>query len=156
MTDLATDRDQDDHCKEDTHQCRVKMLYGLQQSVLAMHCAMVQNRMDAEMPDPSSRIPIQLEMYWGLLNCHKANGLSWRPTGEATAMVDEYVLKQRMSLLELAAWKAMCLVSSAGATTPDCSRGQDWRRHGWKVNKSATRNSNEIGIILRTVLPFIG
>jgi hypothetical protein len=52
---------------------------------------------------------MQLDMYWILLNCHPSAGVQWFPevlTEQSTAMVDEYVHKQRMGLLELAVWKS--------------------------------------------------
>jgi hypothetical protein len=154
--DLETDVDRNAHCHDVKHRGRVGALFGLQKSKVAMQCAMLQNRLDAEMPDRNSHLPVRLEMYWILLNCHPSASVRWFPevlTDQSTAMIDEYLHKQRMGLLELAVWKATCLVRmqwSPGGTTEDC-----WR-HGWKVNKSATRNSNEIGIILRAVLPFMG
>jgi hypothetical protein len=160
--DLATDLDREGHCEKKEHRLRVRAVHALQQSDIAMHCAMLQNRMDAEMPDRNSHVPMQLEMYWILLNYHPMEGFEWFSkviAKKATAMVDEYALKQRMWLLELAVWKALCLIRmpfASEATTPDYHMLQDWCRHGWKVNKSATRNSNEIGIILRAVLPFMG
>jgi hypothetical protein len=160
--DLATDVDRNAHCHDVKHRGRVVVLFGLQKSEIAMHCAMLQKRMDAEIPDRISHIPMQLDMYWILLNCHPSAGVQWLPealTKQSTAMVDEYVHKQRMGLLELAVWKAICLVRmqwSPGGTTLDYYAMQDCWRHGWKANKSATRNSNEIGIILQAVLPFMG
>jgi hypothetical protein len=158
LTDLATDLDRDAHCEEDQHKHRVNLLYALQQNKIAVHCAMLQNRMDAEIPDRNYQIPVQLDMYWTLLNCHPTLLVQFFPealTDEATTMIDQCALKVQMSLLQLAAWKATCMVSSAGAATLDYFTVQDWLRRGWKVNKSATRNSNEIGIILRAVLPFM-
>jgi hypothetical protein len=158
--DLATDADRDAHYDGKAHKQHVSALYGMQQSQVAMHCATLQERMDIEMPDRTTHIPIQLKMYWILLNCHPMTvNRVWCPeilTAQATAMIDEYVLKQSMWLLELAVWKAMCMLSSSGATTLDYYTVQAWLHHGWKVNKSAMRNSNEIGIILRAVLPFMG
>jgi hypothetical protein len=106
--------DRDAHCKENGHKLSVGAVYALQQSEIAMHCAMLQNRMDVEMPDRNSQISVQLEMYWGLLNCQPImKDANWFPkvvAKEATAMVDEYALKVRMALLELAGWKKMCLI----------------------------------------------
>jgi hypothetical protein len=156
--DLATDLDRDAHCNDEKHKLRVDILYGLQQNTIAMHCAMLQNRMDDEMPDRNSQIPVQLHMFWTLLNCHPSVGVQWFPevlTEQSTAMIDEYLHKQRMGLLELAVWKAMCLLHMVVTPTRDYHTLQDWCRCGWKANKSAKRNSNEIGIIVRAVLPFV-
>jgi hypothetical protein len=68
--DLLTVSDRNAHCQEQGHEISVRALHGMQQSEIAVHCAMLQNRMDIEMPDSKSHIPVQLEMYWILLNCH--------------------------------------------------------------------------------------
>jgi hypothetical protein len=156
--DLATYIDRKAHYKNAKHQMRVSIVYAMQQSEIAMHCAMLQNRMDAEMPDGNSHIPAQLEMYRILLNCHPGDGVMYYPevlAKKSTAMIDEYTLKLRMGLLELAVWKAICLLHMVATPSQDYHTLQDWCRNGWKVNKAAMRNSNEIGIILRAVLLFM-
>jgi hypothetical protein len=156
--DLATHLDRDAHCNDEEHKHRVNIVDGLQQNMIAMHCAMLQNRMDDEMPDRHSQIPVQLDMFWTLLNCHPSKQVLWYPkilTNEASAMIDGNILKRRMCLLELAVWKAMCLLHMVVTPTGDYHALQDWCRCGWKANKSAKRNSNEIGIIVRAVLPFV-
>jgi hypothetical protein len=153
--DLLAASDRDAHCQEKGHQLSVAALHGMQQSEIAMHCAMLQNRMDAEMMDRYSQIPVQL-------HCHPLKDLVWLPkvlTKKATAMVDEHALQVRMSLLELAVWKKMCLIHMPpppAASTLDYYVLMDWCQNGWKVNKKEMRNANEIGIILRLVLPFMG
>jgi hypothetical protein len=160
--DLLTASDRDAHCQETWYEISVRKLHGMQQSEIAMHCAMLQNRMDVKMPDRKSHIPVQLEMYWTLLNCHPMKDATWLlqvVAKDATAMVDEHALKVRMALLELAVWKTMCLIHlppPPAASTLDYYVLMDWCQNGWKVNKKGMRNTNEIGIILRLVLPFMG
>jgi len=60
-------------------------------------------------------------------------------------------------LLELAVWKVVCMTITP--TLPTASHDplfwREWFHDGWKTHKETARKSNKIGIIIRSVLPFI-
>jgi hypothetical protein len=63
--------------------------------------------------------------------------------------------KERVVLLELAAWKALCLMrASRDAQARDFYEWSFCCSVGWKVHKAAARSSDELHNILYHVIPF--
>jgi hypothetical protein len=84
-------------------------------------------------------------------------------------LLDEYVFLEQVSLLELAVWKAACIMqldeeddekSEFAADEPKPKRRTllevlEWMNTGWKSQKAKTRSSNSIEVIMVAVLPFL-
>jgi len=74
---------------------------------------------------------------------------------ERTAsLVEHYEDLDRISLLELAVWKACCLNNPKQILS--YISWQRWVNYGWKSNKMPFFRCNEIVIIVQAILPFLG
>jgi hypothetical protein len=92
-------------------------------------------------------------------------------TGDSSIMqkaeisVNMYEHMERLSLLELAVWKAAC-ISHAGEVKLDSKTSMktlhdailftEKHQHTWKEYRTETRKSNAIEIVIKQVLPFLG
>jgi hypothetical protein len=166
--DLLTVAAMNAHCRENVHKEFVQQVYAMQNNGPTKRVAILQHRMDTDCFDSGIQKEVQNKLYWILLwyqgvcphydprypytDC---NGQVSALLAEAEAMIERHGRNQRKYLLELAAWKAMCLVS-ASAGWRSYHLWHDWWRQGWKGYKKQLRDANEIGIIVRLVLPYIG
>jgi hypothetical protein len=120
---------------------------------------------------PAWQADVQAKLYWVLLY----QDVSERPQviqmkAAADAILAKYERMEIVSLLELAVWKSICIVSpqqpratttNSHSSKSDCNvvqkfdyhTWQEWSRQGWKSVKASLRKSNEIGIIITLVLP---
>jgi hypothetical protein len=74
---------------------------------------------------------------------------------EAHSLVDQLdslEQKERLSLLELAVWKALCLVDMPAMTV--YVEAMEWHAYKWQSNKSKYRRSNASAVIVAAVLLF--
>jgi hypothetical protein len=65
----------------------------------------------------------------------------------------KYEHKERVSLLEMAVWKASCVMDKSEELTYYAML--DWKSRGWKESKDKMRSCNAIEVIVRSVLPFL-
>jgi hypothetical protein len=72
----------------------------------------------------------------------------------ATKLHKKYMILERLSCLELAVWKAFCLLKLTRPlnTYDDCLW---WLSKGWKDNKPCMRHNPGIYIIMTHVTPFV-
>jgi hypothetical protein len=85
--------------------------------------------------------------------------------GQAQTLLQKYEQMERLSLLELAVWKAAC-ISHAGQVELDSKMSMKSvhdailcaakHQHTWKKYRTETRKSNAIEIIIKHVNPFLG
>jgi hypothetical protein len=85
--------------------------------------------------------------------------------GDVKALIQKYEQMERLSLLELAVWKAAC-ISRAGQEEVDSKTSIKtlhdailWvanNHHTWKKYRKEMRKSNAIEIVIQHVLPFLG
>jgi hypothetical protein len=78
-----------------------------------------------------------------------------RRYNEAYSLVDQLdslEQKERLSLLELAVWKALCLVDMPAMTV--YVEAMEWHAYKWQSNKSKYRRSNASAVIVAAVLLF--
>jgi hypothetical protein len=61
--------------------------------------------------------------------------------------------KERLSLLELAIWKALCLLDMPAMT--DYMEARQWHTYKWQSNKSKYQRSNASAVIVAAVLLFL-
>jgi len=73
-----------------------------------------------------------------------------------------YEMKERISLLELAAWKVACIYQQDELQREGSIRAlSNWLsakyfvEHGWKDYRTEMRQSNRISIIVESVVPFL-
>jgi hypothetical protein len=60
---------------------------------------------------------------------------------------------ERISLLELAIWKAACIMEKTEELTYYAML--EWKLRGWKESKAKMRRSSAIDVIIRNTLPFL-
>jgi hypothetical protein len=65
-------------------------------------------------------------------------------------------LRERICMLELAVWKAMCLKELDPSEMTDLHYWFNWCRDGWKTRKGDFRYSSAMAVIVSRVLPFEG
>ena len=70
--------------------------------------------------------------------------------------MQRYEHLERISLLQQAVWKSVCLLMTPDEPTTDYLFWARWSKEGWKKRKLETRHSGEAQIIITAVLPFIG
>ena len=73
----------------------------------------------------------------------------------AYRILNKYEHWERIALLELAVWKAICLVKMPAEACTDYYAAKKWLDSGWKTLKSAQRQSNAVDIVLSRVVPFL-
>ena len=72
-----------------------------------------------------------------------------------------YQQLERISLLELAAWKFACATldeashSKSGVSPRTCLEWNRWFENGWKTQKKSHYRCNQVVIIMKSVVPFV-
>jgi hypothetical protein len=69
------------------------------------------------------------------------------------ALVDKFEKMEQLSLLELAIWKAACIMEKTEELT--YYEMLEWKSRGWKESKSKMRRSNAIDVIIQNTMPFL-
>jgi hypothetical protein len=147
----------DEHCCKSAHHSRVDQIRVLQSDYMTHTCAMLRHRAD-QLGLKAWQMDVQSKLFWTLLNRGvEEPGAALR---SATALLEKYEQRERISLLELAAWKATCILHPELRPPAIKRKGYlawlDWARNGWKENKAALRNANELSIIVMSIMPFLG
>jgi hypothetical protein len=145
----------DEHFNSPLHQMLVNVERNIQENPVALVYRLWQTRI-ASVGLPSWRNAIQAKIFDGSFN-HSISLAKTDQLKEAKSLFTKYHRMEVISLVELAVWKAMCIASYR--CTPGVHQGYhdwlQWTRHGWKSAKSETRLSNEIGIVICALLPFV-
>jgi hypothetical protein len=152
------------HEKDETHQDRMLQIIDMQENGLINECAKLQCRLDG-LSDQTTVAELERKLYRVLLLHGGSTGWPDAVDDHLTE-VDHRItdceqaesLRIRMLLLQLAAWKAMCLGNPSKASEPKMTYHEwhFWSKQGWKARKQDMKDVNEIGIIVRAVRPFIG
>jgi hypothetical protein len=90
----------------------------------------------------------------------------------ADALLCEYEILERISLLKLAAWKSLSVTdmltklhsrrihrqddSENNNDDRDLDMMMEWLSTGWKESKAEMRTSGKIEVIVQSILPFLG
>jgi hypothetical protein len=121
----------------------------------------LQHRID-ELSVRSWQLEVQSHLYPLLLNQHSIDDSEtlWQMRS-AKAALFKYERREAIALLELAVWKAVCLVNDDDDDDQMTKRKgylswKVWSTVGWKESKGALHNTNAVGIIVMAVLPFFG
>jgi hypothetical protein len=151
------------HCQTKDHIDRVKEVQALQAQPTVVWSTAMQVRVD-QLGSQTWQSAMYRQLYWCLIY----QSLRDRPVNvermtQAELLLAKFEFMEQASLLELAAWKAVCIalpaaassLQASAATTPNYHAWQEWMREGWKERKSTTRHANEIVIIVSSVLPFL-
>lgn len=144
-TRFMAQRDLNEHCSSDAHQSRLRQVVSLRRDGVVKCCALLQKLLDG-VTNKIFRKEIEHELYMILLNnrfdeAHPVHNLLSR----MEVRINECLAQERIALLEVVAWKAMCVVENPSSFGT-----------GWQKCKDEQRESNAIGIIVRSVRPFIG
>jgi hypothetical protein len=142
------------------HVALVTKLHRTQVHYLNNKCALYQCRVD-QLPFQAWRLDVQDKLYWVLLH-HQADEFicndAMLSLEQIQKQIEGYEHRARCHLLGLAVWKSVCLTSCdrLGCKLQSFFHWQDWAQHGWKSKKNEMRWANEIGIVVKLVLPFVG
>jgi hypothetical protein len=95
------------------HRSRVQTIHDMQKNHVIMSCALLQRRMDG-IVHQASIMHVQSKLYWILMNFSVNSGdrndTEYQALmAEADALVGRYERNERFHLVELAAWKAVCI-----------------------------------------------
>jgi hypothetical protein len=99
---------------------------------------------------PAWKDALRADLFCYLTSDHQTDLLV---KAERTLM--KYEQLERLVLLQLAIWKAECLMQMPD-TEIGYSKAVDWMKSGWKALKVEMRGSNAIGTVLSLVHPFMG
>jgi hypothetical protein len=69
------------------------------------------------------------------------------------ALLCKHEKMEQVSLLELAVWKASCVMDKSEDLTYYAMLA--WKSNGWKESKAKMRHSNAIDVIIHNTLPFL-
>jgi hypothetical protein len=143
------------HCSDKKHILKLDQLRALQRSPLVRTCAELRHRgLKAWQTDVESKL------FWILLHdAYDCGNTKFEMTSSTQALVESYELRELLPLLELAVWKAVCVLHPERSDLTAKSKGhlawQDWARYDWKEHKATMRNANEIDIVIACVIPFL-
>jgi hypothetical protein len=99
------------------------------------------------------RSEVIAQLYWCLLYQFSSDNTANESMKAAQTLLVQLEHLERVSLLELAVWKAVCIATKDNG----CHHSwQEWLGEGWKAAKPETRSAREIGIVIESVLPFLG
>jgi len=94
-----------------------------------------------------------------VVNIRRDDGARQELLKQATRLIQEYKRKEPFVLLELALWKAACLLHRPTDADHwfmrDVTSFLAWSKDGWKVNKGSTRSQLLIDTVMRNVKPFL-
>jgi hypothetical protein len=147
----------DEHCCKSAHHTCVDQIRAMQSDYMTHTCAMLRHRAD-QLGFKAWQMDVESKLFWTLLN----RGVEEPGTAllSATALLEKYEQWEGISLLEFAAWKATCILHPELRPLAVKRKGYlawlDWACNGWKENKTALRNANEISIIVTSIMPFLG
>jgi hypothetical protein len=153
---VYTDNAMDVHCYSREHENRLGLVLNVQNNEVALQCAQLQHRID-RLSARSWQLEVQSRLYPLLLNQTKTHNSETKgQMRSAEAALLKYERRETVALLELAVWKALCMVNDDHLTKrKDYLSWKVWSTVGWKENKNALQNANDIGIIFMAVLPFL-
>jgi hypothetical protein len=147
-TSMMNDGEVHAHCRQADHIASVEALRKLQQSPFNFVCAALRPRIQA-LGLLTWQTEIEAAMYRMSLQQFMTHGVKEK-IDDINALVTKYERMERVSLLELAVWKAM---SMSTFQRKQANHGyQEW----WESAKSETRSSNEITVVIVAVVPFLG
>jgi hypothetical protein len=145
------------HCRSNAHRSLVLQIAAMKSSKLRSWCAKQQLRMEQFRGENLAleqwQSLVRCQLYWLLLNYRAwtAYGFDkFEITGDVEKTLDTYEWKERLVLLDLMLWRAVC------QSTDSYHSWRDGTNQGWKQRKAEMRGSSNIDIILRAVLPFLG
>jgi hypothetical protein len=137
------------HCQDREHIRRALDIRRIQENKVAVQCAELLLRVD--------QLGLQAwrtEMFARMYQASSDSSVKRKRIKAAKALLCKFERIERISLLELAVWKAVCLAIKYDGCYMYHS-WQEWIREEWKSSKHKVRNANEITIIIMSVLPFL-
>jgi hypothetical protein len=147
----------DTHCCIKARDHRLNQWHVFTRHPPARACAELQHRAD-QLGLRAWRADVESKLFWILLNAANDRG-GFQMIPSARALVEKYERRERMALLELAVWKAVCILHPERCDIAVKRKGylaqQNWARHEWREHKAALRTANEIDIVITCVLPFL-
>jgi hypothetical protein len=143
------------HCADASHRTTWQGATNVQNSPLAFGFINLHSRI--EQLGSNWQTEIKAQFYNSFLQ-RDLMGHSFDSAGaikEANELVNLYESRERVALLELAVWKAICVAKFQPKQIQGYHEWLAWTWHGWKSEKSKTQGCNEISIVIAAVRPFI-
>jgi hypothetical protein len=144
------------HCKDPTHCDLVRDLVKAHTvtKVETFHChrrhdAMYPRIEKLGLPAWQEKVRSSLCLYLGSI------GKDTEAFNKADNHLLWYEHMERISLLELAAWKAACVLDMEQKEGQMMYNLLEWIRYGWKQNKTKMRHSNATHVIVENVVSFL-
>jgi hypothetical protein len=142
------------HLNDQTHRLRVQELRAFQSpacflghvNTLIADCFPAMQ----ELTD-NDKDKVYIKLFWYMLSNPSK---STEQLEEVKVMVAKLKYRERVALLELAVWKSVCTMHTSKREM-EVEEWMDWFRKGWKADKNQVRSSNDIRVIMTSVLTFL-
>jgi hypothetical protein len=155
------------HCSSVRHHLRLSSVSHsqLQNNELAYACACLQPRID-KLGSQKWKWHVEASLYRAFMGEIIVDS-SKREIIKAKELILKYEKAEKIAMLELAIWKAMCISTYSDNEVIHGKQKQqsqqhgghyawmEWTRRGWKQIKSEKRGCNEIGIVIAGVVPYL-
>jgi hypothetical protein len=172
-TELENELHRREHTQELCHQQNVVRTLGY---IHENYSAITVIRRNTAVVDLESGVDRLQSLNWqlhvqGVLYRYMRLGTDWSLSdelsllGQAKTLLQKYEQMERLSLLELAVWKAACISHATRIevdskmnikSAHDAILCVAKHQHTWKKYRTETRKSIAIEIIIKHVLPFLG
>jgi hypothetical protein len=139
------------HCNDKHHIAWIQDIRQMQSNPTTCTIVELQLRVD-QLGLKAWQTEVLAQLYWCLLYQFSHDNSALTRMKAAETLLVKYEHLERVSLLELAAWKAVCIAAKVNG----CHHSwQEWYRGGWKGSKPGARTAREIGILVVSVVPFL-
>jgi hypothetical protein len=161
--EMTSEKDIARHCRESFHRSRAKQMLVMQRCPVTVWCAAIQCRLEsfgAKVAAEPWQVAIKNKLFWILLyapawTASKDLTELHNRQSEVETMVRTREDEQRVFLLKLAVWKALCIGNPPPGATGNYHGWCDWHRGGWKDSAIAHRSAPEINLVLAAIEPFL-
>jgi hypothetical protein len=147
---FLTQEDVQAHCDSAKHKGQIDQIRAVQ----CTWGAKIQTQMD-NLPWAPWQLEVQSQMFWILLY---ENVWKWdfkkAKKGEVVAVIHDHQTQERVHLVGLMAWKALCLAKFS-SNNGSFMAWREWVSGGWKEYKNEMCNSNGLDIIVSHVHPYL-
>ena len=137
---------------------RVVAIQCMQKNPVVVHCAAFEVRI-VQLGLLAWQHHVKSDLFWLFLYGGIGDvQFNAKTTAAVETLLRKYEQMERISLLEQAIWKAVCCIAipDNAVAKNDYHSWQEWARNGWKSGKSTKYKANETGIIITSVMPFLG
>ena len=140
-----------EHCKDSLHLIKLERAKKLRQRACGKLCCA--QLLSQKMDTVGAPVSLRADLARYLFNPTLAGPSDSTLVRKMKAQLDQIERNEPTTLLELAVWKAACLISDSA---PKDHYGlRNWWNHGWKAGKASCRRHALIEVVLSNVMPFL-